>query len=139
MMEIRSRKDYRAGYELLSICTEAIKTGNISNPDATTQIDRLKRELRRWGNKSSETDVGMGFMVERRAIKDYGIDGYIELVSIPKVFDIVEEANEFFKDFLEIKRPNTIYDCTGASFTGWYKLFKRRGQFWAYHRVVVDA
>lgn len=140
MMQVRNDSDYRIGYELLYIFENVLKAGGSNNLETIHEvIDDLKRELRRWAHRENASDVGMGFMVERRIVKDYGMDGYIELLSIPDVFDTKEDAADFFEHFIQIDCPNSPYDCTGCAFTNWYKLVRRRGQFWAYHSVGFDV
>lgn len=145
MNEIRNKRDYRLGYEFLGLLKEMEKS--CGNPEIfRDMIETQKRELRAYAHKSSAINVGMGFEVERRVVKDDGIDGYIELLSIPTVFSTLEDddygnpgAETFFKDFLEIHASPSAYDCTGQAFTSWYKLFQRRGQFFCYHRVAFDV
>lgn len=141
MTPIKNSNDFRRGYEWLGILTEL--ASSCDDPEAAlAEIVKTKRELRSYANRNSAVDVGMGFMVERRIVKDYGIDGYVELVSIPEVFDTLDGedgAEAFFKDFLEIQCRPSMYDCTGQAFTSWYKLFWRNGQYWAYHSVCFDV
>lgn len=141
MFRVRNDKDFREGYELLNLLIRF--DGQFDNPEkARENMDSLKRELRAYAHRDTAVDVGMGFMCERRIVKDEGIDGYIELVSIPEVIDTLDGedgADEFFKTFLEIHARPSMYDCTGQAFTSWYKLFKRRGQFYAYHSVCFDV
>lgn len=141
MTPIKNSNDFRRGYEWLGILTEL--ASSCDNPEAAlAEIVKTKRELRSYANRNSAVDVGMGFMVKRRIVKDYGIDGYVELVSIPEVFDTLDGedgAEAFFKDFLEIQCRPSMYDCTGQAFTSWYKLFWRNGQYWAYHSVCFDV
>lgn len=140
MAPIKNDSDYRRGYEFLNILTEGLNAGGFGKPDRIrSEIENAKRELRRWAHRDNTVDVGMGFMVQRRIVKDEGMDGYVELVSIPEVFDTAEDADEFFKDFLEIQCCPSMYDCTGQAFTSWYKIFRRAGQFWAYHSVGFDV
>lgn len=140
MNRISNEKDYRIGYELLRILT---KDGGKS---LENYVAELKRNLRQYASRKPGYHVGMGFTCERRIIKDYGIDGYIEIVSIPEVFDKIEDsetdgpgAESFFRDFIEIQAVPSAYDCTGQSFTTWHKLVKRNGQYWAYHEVATDV
>lgn len=146
MTPIKNDNDYRRGYEFLSILTEGLNAGGFGKPDRIrSEIEDAKRELRRWAHRDTAVDVGMGFMVERRIVKDNGMDGYVELVSIPEVFDTLDDvgdlagAETFFKEFLEIQYRPSMYDCTGQAFTSWYKIFRRGGQFWAYHSVCFDV
>lgn len=140
MKKITNEQDYKSGYEILHMLTK-----HKDERLMAYTID-LKRNLRQYANKKPFEDVGFGFHCERRIIKDYGIDGYIEIVKIPEVFSTLEDseingpgAETFFKDFIEIKPYPSAFDCTGQSFTAWYKIIKRQGQFWAYHRVCTDT
>lgn len=142
MTAIMNDRDYRRGYEFLCILTEADRSTRSDPAKLEKLIVDTKRELRTYAHRDSAIDVGMGFMVKRRIVKDYGIDGYVELVSIPEVFDTLDGedgAEAFFKDFLEIQCRPSMYDCTGQAFTSWYKLFWRNGQYWAYHSVCFDV
>ena len=134
MFNIKDNTTFKMGYEMLAVL-EADEKG----PSINNLISQLKNELRYYAHRDNMEDVGMGFMVERRIIKEYGIDGYIELVGIPAVFDNEKDANEFFKDFIFMECRPSIYDCTGQAFTSWYRLFKRNGQFCAYHRISFDV
>ena len=138
MFKVTGNESFREGYALLAI---------LNNPDFGKDADKklleeytieIKRELRKWAHKGTAVDVGMGFMVERRVFGE-DFDGYTELVTIPEVFDTEESADEFFKDFIWMDSPHSMYDCTGKAFTSWYHLFKRNGRFCAYHRVAMDV
>ena len=138
MIRVTNEREYRTGYEILRALTDT--TGTLES-----YTIELKRSLRQYASKKAIYNVGLGFTCERRIIKDYGIDGYIELVSIPAVFNTLEDSTDgpgaetFFKDFIEKRAYPSPYDCTGQAFTNWYKIFKRRGQFWVYHSVAVDV
>lgn len=136
MFNIKDNATFKMGYEILATL-EANEQGNPVMTD--NLIPQLKKELRHYAHRDNMKDVGMGFMIERRLVKDYGIDGIIELVSIPAVFDNVKDADDFFKDFIHIGIRYSAYDCTGQPFTSWYKLFNRNGQFCAYHRIAFDV
>ena len=140
MNKINNERDYRIGYELLRILS---KDGG---KRVESYVAELKRNLRQYASRKPVVYVGMGFTCERRIIKDYGIDGYIEIVSIPEVFDNLEDsttdgpgAESFFRDFIEIQAHPSPYDCTGQRFTAWHKIVKRNGQYWAYHSVAIDV
>lgn len=136
MFKIESKSQFELGYEILATVI-ANEKGNAAMMEKV--IPDLKRELRRYAHRDNMEDVGMGFKVERRIIKEYGIDGYVELVGIPYVFETMEEADEFFRDFIYRHCYLSTHDCTGQAFTSWYKLFKRNGQFCAYHRISFDV
>ena len=136
MFNIKDKTSFKMGYVFLATL-EANEQGDPAMTDFL--IPELKKELRHYAHRDNLDDVGMGFMVERRIVKEYGIDGYIELISIPAVFETVSEADEFFRDFIYLRAYPSVYDCTGKPFTGWYKLFKRNNQFYAYHRIEFDV
>lgn len=138
MFKVYDNKSFREGYKLLAI---------LQNPDFAKDADKklldeyiveIKRALRKWTRRETAVDVGLGFKVERRVFGG-AYDGYTELVTIPEVFDTKESADEFFKDFIWLDSPHSMYDCTGKAFTCWYHLFKRNGRFYAYHRVALDV
>lgn len=138
MFKVTDNESFREGYAMLAI---------LQNPDFGKDADKklleeytieIKRELRKWAHRESVVDVGLGFMVERRVFGG-DFDGYTELVSIPEVFDTEESADEFFKDFIWMDSPHSMYDCTGKAFTSWYHLFKRNDRFYAYHHVAMDV
>lgn len=136
MFNIKDDATFKIGYNLLSLW----ETDEHDKPGMTGNlIPMMKKELRRYAHRDNMEDVGMGFKVERRIIKEYGIDGYVELVGIPYVFETMEEADEFFRDFIYLNCYPSVHDCTGQAFTSWYKLFKRNGQFCAYHRISFDV
>jgi hypothetical protein len=146
MRTITTAHDYRIIYEMLMWYEQKVRESSDVSEYVRERIIEMKRALRKYANRPAGlVDVGMGFMCERRIIKDGGMDGYTELVSIPEVFDTLEDtedgpgAESFFRDFFYREVRPSMYDCTGQSFTCWYKLFKRNGQFWAYHSVGFDV
>ncbi len=40
--------------------------------------------------------------------------------------------------FRYIHGVNSQYDCTGCLFTEWFKVFRRRGRWYAYHCIGMD-
>lgn len=147
MNKIANSRDYRIGYEILHEIQERLSEEGGNTERRQERLVELKRNLRQYAHRNTAVfDAGMGFMCEHRLVKDYGMDGYVELVSIPEVFDTLEDdadgnpgADTFFKHFLEIHARPSQYDCTGQAFTSWYYLFKRHGQYWAYHSVGFDV
>lgn len=102
------------------------------------EIVATKRRARRLAKRSNLIDLGYGAM-ERRIIKDYGIDGFVELVCLPEVISSKESADEFFEEFMRMECEPSMYDCTGQAFTNWHKTVKRRGNYWVYHSVSFDV
>ncbi len=57
MLPIRSIADYRLGYQLLGLMTEALTTNSFKNAHkARVKIVELKRELRRWAHQNTDFD-----------------------------------------------------------------------------------
>ena len=135
MFKVNGTESARTAYKAIALFNKMpVKDGAVQD-----LIIETKRNLRKWTHRGPAVNVGLGFMVTRRLVKDDGIDGYVELVSIPDVFDTADAADEFFRDFLYMECRPSMYDCTGQAFTGWYKLFKRHGRYHAYHSVAVDV
>jgi len=124
--EVKNNAGLRMAYEMLGLLH---KMGSRGESFDSFEIS-TKRAIREYTQKPS-CDY-------RRIVKDEGMDGYIELVMLPD-FDTEEGADGFFRDRYYLEAPNSPYDCTGQRFTTWYKLFKRRGNWWAYHSVSVDC
>lgn len=121
MFKINSYTDLKVAYELLDIAYESGRSA---------RADDLKREIRAFIHRP---------VSERRIIRDYGIDGYVELLPLPEHLETVEDAVNYFEDYEYRHYYPSAYDCTGQAFTNWYKVFRRRGRFWAYHSVAVDV
>ena len=59
---------------------------------------------------------------------------------LPEDIQSKEEAREYFREYEYIRYRPTYYDCTGQSFTSWYKIFQKPdGRFWAYHAIGIDC
>ena len=96
------------------------------------KISEMKKQLRAENRAKMKNN-------NRKVIKDYGIDGFIELIQLPEEIKTKEDAVDWFEynEYREM-RP-CAYDCTGQLFTGWFKIFQRNGRFIAYHCVNADV
>ena len=122
-MKIRNKKDLELAYFILKCYVEDGKRKE--------KIDELKREIRRYVNQPAP---------KQRVINgESALDSCILLVELPLWITDKETAEEWFeaKEVMEC-RPSQ-YDCTGQLFTAWYKIFKRRGSWWAYHCIAMDV
>lgn len=126
MIQISNRESARVAYIILL-------DRKLRGLGDTEHIQNLKRKLRQW-TREDEGDEYRDVCI----VKDYGIDGYIELVQLG-AFDSKDEAEEFFDDYIRIVPRPSMYDCTGQAFTCWAKIFQRRGEWWAYHSVGFDV
>lgn len=136
MFKVYGTDSARDAYKAIKMFDEFKSEGFKSEGAVKDLIDEIKREVRRWANKPSNYFDGN---VERRLVKEYGIDGFVELVMLPKDIDSEERANSYFREYIYIEPVNSPFDCTGRAFTGWYKLFNRNGRFYAYHSVDMDV
>lgn len=128
MQLIKNADEYRIGYEILNILMES---GVPDSHKRRKRVVALKRNLRQYAHRE------LGF--ERQIVRDYGMDGFISLERLPDDIKDLEEARQFFDEFMTYTYIPSAYDCTGQWFTTWFKVFERRGHFYAYHRVCVDV
>lgn len=99
--------------------------------------EAAERHVRGWKERIREANRESS---GSRIVKDNGIDGYIELVFIPlETATDKETVEDFFRAYRCIEPRYSAYDCTGCAFTNWFKVFKRRGFWYAYHSVSYDV
>lgn len=118
MIAIRNKRDLRKAYELLKF---------FSNERAVIEI---KRDIRRYLSKERD-----------RRIVSYSVSGdsVTYLVTTPDWIETNEDAKDWFKCNEELRRSYSAYDCTGESFTAWYKLVKRGDRWYCYHHICLDV
>lgn len=139
MLEIKNRNDLKVAYGYIRLCEEFKKEHKERAAVVDKYIKNVKKDIRSYVSKNRNIQsVGNSF-IEQRIVKDYGLDGFIELVGFPIICLDYESAEEFFKEWLYIEPYRSAYDCTGKPFTSWYKIFERNGQFYAYHSVSFDV
>lgn len=124
MMTVRNSSDARQAHWFI----EHMK----GLPGAEEIIKGLKKEIRGFFRRQDREK-------DRRIVKDYGIDGYIELIELPKDISTLENAKEYVEEYETIKAIPSAYDCTGQAFTSWTKTFERQGRFFAYRSVSFDV
>lgn len=134
---IRDLEDLRMKYETLLLANK------LKNEVSSIDIDRyndfineIKKEIRDYYKEKEE---------ERKEwlIKDNGIDGGIVLFELPSEINSIKIdsfnlADEYFKAYEYRRCRPSMYDCTGQSFTNWYKIIKRNNKFYAYHSIGFD-
>lgn len=95
-------------------------------------ITEIKKEIRNYFKETGRKNT--------KIIKgDDDGSGYIELVSFPSTVKDAHGADEYFRHNHMIYAEPSPYDCTGQKFTAWYKIFRRRGVYMAYHRICYDV
>lgn len=132
MMEVNNKNEARMAFDIIKSVTDCVTEDNgrkahrlLSNAN---HLAELKREVRRYIKKSSNSHI----------IKDDGIDGYIELIKLPSDIDSLEKATNYFGQHYCRRFIYCAYDCTGQSFTAWYRIFKRGNGYIVYHCVSFD-
>lgn len=129
-MRISNARDLKLAYEQLLMIAELVDITKVDFPEMLQdRVKDIKTSIRRYNKRTND----------RKLVKDYGIDGYIELVELPQYIKTKEAGNEYFVKSELLYVPNSAYDCTGAPFTSWFKVFPRRGRMMAYHRVSIDC
>ena len=130
MENIRNYREYRTAWEMLNIYAEMIAEHGFENIEkAKNRVIETKRAIRKYRDEKDE----------RHIVRDYGIDGFVELVELPNGIENAEQAEEYCETCLRIEAPYSAYDCTGAWFTSWIKPVERGGKWYAYHRISVDV
>ena len=131
---IQNKNQLRFKYETL-LWLNKIKNEN-EDCIIDLAVNKIKKEIRDYYKKKEK---------ERKEwlIKDDGMDGYIILFELPSEInsiqiDSFELAKEYFEAYEYRRCRPSMYDCTGQSFTIWYKIIKRNNKFYAYHRIGFD-
>ena len=139
---IRNKNDLKGAFGLCRWLEQYQKQSECDEKQRE-YLEQLKRDIRSYERKSGDRKDNGHFKYYSRYAFSYGDsdDGYVELIMFPinHNCDTIEEAEEFFKEWFYIEPYYTYYDCTGKPFTSWYHVFKRRGTWFAYHRVNYDV
>ena len=126
---VKNSKQARETIQLIRIYEHGIDGGGFGNvARANETLKEYKQALRKYYKRT-----------DRHIVKDYGIDGFIELEQMPDTVTTEEQAEAYFNDNIRIPHIYSCYDCTGRLFTGWYKLVYRRGAWFVYHCINCDC
>ena len=125
-------KDVKRNYDLINLWNEMIKKFNLL-PDEETEkkLKSLKKGIRIFW-KEKELNV-------KRWILGGDADGYLEKVKIPEDIFSKEIAEAWFEANECRECTPSMYDCTGQSFTNWFKIVKLHDKLYAYHSVGFDV
>ena len=135
---IRYSEDLKMKYDSLLLLNKLKNESNSIDMDSYNDfVNKIKKEIRDYYKRKDK---------ERKkwVIKDYGIDGGIVLFELPSEINSVkidsfELAEEYFKAYEYRRCRLSMYDCTGDSYTVWYKIIKRNNKFYAYHYIGFDV
>ena len=120
--------DVRRNYSLLLFWKIMLKYFPCKDNE---KIKELKRSIRIYF-KNQE-------LIPEIRVFDISYDGATYLILFPEEIKTKDEAEGWFDaNFYRECRPSQ-YDCTGQSFTAWYKLVERNGRWWCYHRICYDV
>lgn len=133
MFEITDAEKLRDAYTLLAFIRDDVPVATAEQKSGMASfMDSIKKEIRAYNNRPAP---------DSRIVKEYGIDGYIELVRLPNELDKANkvDAAEWFRENRYYEVYPTAYDCSGRRFTIWYKLHRRCEHWFAYHSVGFDV
>ena len=134
---IRNSEYLRMRYEALLLLNR-IKNENesaiLDTDSYNNSVYKIKKEIRDYYKRDERKEW---------LIRDDGIDGGIVLFELPSEInsikiDSFELAKEYFEAYEYRRCRPSMYDCTGQSFTNWYKIIKRNNKFYAYHSIGFD-
>ena len=77
--------------------------------------------------------------ISEKRVFNADFDAMTLVYPLPEWLESADEADEYFRTDEFIEAPRCAWDCTGQQFTAWYKIFKRAGRFWCYHRICRDV
>lgn len=89
-MQIRSENDLKLAYETINSFKEMLPMAQKTDA-ALEYIKELKRDIRGFFRKEKEK-------LQRRLVKDNGIDGYIVLMQLPSFLNSKEDAAVYFEE-----------------------------------------
>lgn len=120
---IQNDRELRTAYEILDILAD--REGDRANQHR----NGIKRAIREYRDRSIE---------QERVIKqDY--DSLLVVLQLPQELKTFDQADAYFQRNYYREAWPSMYDCTGQIFTTWYKIFRRGGQYWAYHATAMDV
>ena len=131
MFSITDNERLRDAYALLMFMQSDVPASAEKKAAVKNLAVTVKMEIRAYNNRP---------VPNVRTIRaDY--DGCLELVQLPNKLDKAHkvEATDWFRDNCYLESYPSPYDCTGQMFTNWYKLFRRRGHWFAYHSISRDV
>ena len=122
--------ELRAGYIAIRTAEDMERISGKKVVATNDYLIHLKRDLREWIKR----DDG-----EPRNVIFFDGGGRIALAELPVIRDgRREEVEAVCSENRYIHVVISQYDCTGCLFTEWFKVFRRRGRWYAYHCIGMD-
>lgn len=113
----------RAAYDILHILAD--QEGD--------KVEEYRVQIKRAIRAYNKRPIDEALVIEQSS------DGLLTVFPLPADLKTEYAAKDYFVDHHLLAAPNSMYDCTGKVFTVWFKIFRRRGQFWAYHATAMDV
>lgn len=113
----------RAAYEILDILADR------EGAEVEEHRKRIKRAVRAYHHLPTD----------QAQIVTSDCESMLVVFPLPSELESYEAAEAYFMGHHYREAAPSMYDCTGQVFTTWYKIFKRRGQFWVYHATAMDV
>ena len=129
MYSIKNVEDLKNAYNTLML----LKKKNGENSGNSRAVNLMKQEIRFFNRTESAK-------MSKRVIRDYGKSGYITLEELPHTCEGTPDirAVEVWFECCRVKTCNHTESRRKVScepFTMWYKIVKRNGKYYAYHRI----
>ena len=116
---IRTDQELRDAYSLKRM----LRDGGVPEE----KLANIKRGIRAYASKP---------VSKIRVLQDDGF--YVTaLMPLPDNIKTGQEAKGYFEKN-EVIRQTSSLECARKAFTIWYKVFERRGKWFAYHRISFD-
>ena len=129
-MTINNDRDLRVAYEILSILNDKAILNAATDPQKLADhIKHIKRTVREYRDRPRS---------QAQIVENLG-DYMVVVLPLPATLKGKDDADAYFLNNYYQEAYPSAYDCTGQIFTSWYKIFERRGQFWAYHATAMDV
>ena len=126
-----SINDVKRNYRFLLLYKELAERFSFELPDSDEGIISAKKGIRLyWKNEKLKT---------KRKIICGDIDGYLEKIEVPEDIKTKKIAKAWFRGNEYRERRPSQYDCTGQSFTNWYKVVRLHGKLYIYHSIGFDV
>lgn len=122
--------ELRAGYIAIRTAEDMERISGKKVVATNDYLIQLKRDLREWIKRNDG---------EPRNVIFFDGGGRIALEELPVNPEWCrEDVEAWFTENRYIHGVNSQYDCTGCLFTAWFKVFRRRGRWYAYHCIGMD-
>lgn len=123
-----NKEDLRIDYMFIRYIEREKGTSNLPS------LVNIKRDLRRKSRLSSTPEDIKIFQRENEW------DAYYEYFGFPEEVKTIEDARQFFNEYIRIELPYSSYDCTGRPFTAYAKFYDFGAEGIAcLHRIDLDV